>query len=972
MSVLTLTQELFADTPTAIHDIVQRHWQLYCESTETLALPVIEDTAFLQSVVAVWGVSDFVAKQCIAKPQMIAELFASGDIKRSYAADEYTEKLSVNLAQVSSETDLARHLREFRYREMVRIAWRDLAGWSELPEVLAELSALADACICSALDYLQQQARETYGVPVDSKGHPQFLHVIALGKLGGKELNFSSDVDLIFFYGEKGELSLQDSVLTYEQFFIRLAQRFIKLLNEMTADGFVFRVDMRLRPYGESGPLVMTCKAMEAYYQQQGRDWERYALMKARLVTPADEVSDELMQLLSRFVFRRYVDFSVISALRNLKHLMDQETRRQRLENNIKRGFGGIREVEFIVQAFQLIRGGQNPRLRTPQFFSGLHALQALQELDTTTIQKLESAYIFLRDLENHLQMNTDQQSQDLPEDEVLQLRLAISMGYADTDSFIAQLQQHRDAVQASFKKMFADEVSTTDRILQQQTSVQLLARLWEGHEDDKHVESLLMKCLCLPYRDTLFEMLQKFRESYRVRSSSLIARQRLDALMPFLLLEVLQAVAPTLMLERLLLVCDSIVRRSAYLTLLLENRQALLQLVELCSINSWFAQQVAQFPLLLDELLDDSFRAGKLDLQGYETQLHQYLLAVPKSDFEQHMELLCRFKLAKKLAVAAADVRGQLPVARVSEHLTGIATAVLRQVLELAWQQSTESYGAPQDETGPLICPKFVIVAYGKLGGIELGYRSDLDLVFLYDSADGFVTDGAKSISNSEFYLRLGQRIVHLLQLRTNAGMLYDIDVRLRPSGKAGLLVSRIDAFTQYQLEKAWTWEHQALVRARPVAGCEELSACFEDVRSHVLCQARETVNVAEEVVAMRQKMLQERDKYRHSGLEHVSQHYESITDIEFMVQYWVLIWANTYPSLVKYTDNSRLLANMAELELLTAVQASALINAYDILREAVHRAAIPNDLVELSRVELDKAEQAVQQIWDAVLSKH
>jgi glutamate-ammonia-ligase adenylyltransferase len=957
-------QKALETLPSVLQAEVTNHWQRYFEdATQTNhSLPTDETT--LAQLVRVWACSDFVARACTDHPNLLRALLDKDDLFRGpFTATDYSNRLVAQLAGINTETALATALRQFRRWAMVRIAWRDLAGLASVEETLLELSTLADIVTDQALQKLYQWHTERFGVPRDSLGQPQHLVVLGMGKLGGRELNYSSDIDLIFAFREPGDTDAKRTI-SNEEFFRRLAQRLTKALNEITADGFVFRVDTRLRPFGDSGPLVMHFNRMEHYYQTHGRDWERYALIKARVIAGDQLAGEELLTRLQPFIYRRYLDYGALEALRTMKNLIAKQVQRKGLQHNIKLGPGGIREIEFIAQVFQLIYGGRELALRERSCLKVLNYLSQSKRLPQPAIENLKAAYHFLRRVENCLQAWADQQTHQLPSDTLGQLRLAYAMDFSEWASFCRTLNQHLRHVSAQFAQIFAeppttDETATVDwtalwcATIDQETALRLLVE--HGFDD----------------AETAWRCLQNLRCSRTYRTLSQRGRERMDNLIPLLLNAIKDtAKTPATTLERILRLLEVIAQRSVYLALLIENNSVLTQLVVLCDTSLWISRYLARYPLLLDELLNPASLYRPLDRDQIHAKLGRQLTQAPADDPEQLLDALRHFKHTHVLRVAAADVSGAMPLMIVSDYLTVLAEELLCRVLELAWNDLTPRFGQPcYHVNGERREAQFVIIAYGKLGGIELNYSSDLDLVFLYDgSGDRQQTNGPREIENQLFFAKLVQRIIYWLTTQTAAGELYPVDTRLRPSGKAGLLVSSLDAFAEYQRNQAWTWEHQALVRARPVAGSSTLGEQFLEVRQEILSRARDPKLLRDEVRDMRARMREALGSGK-IGYFHLKQDPGGIADIEFMVQYAVLAYAHHYPALLTYTDNIRQLDGLEDMGILSSGDAILLRDAYRGLRRLLHRLTLQEtgDLIPQNAV--PDYQQGVVRIWQRLM---
>jgi glutamate-ammonia-ligase adenylyltransferase len=963
---MSINRQRTTEPPLVLRDHLAAAWEAFVQASGDAQLPVPGNPDFTSSLMRVWACSEFVLETCINEPAVLNGLLSSGDLLADYASGEYRRKLAQVIDGVNSDAALSRALREFRKQEMLRIAWRDLAGWSQLDEVLYDLSALADASIASALDYLGSTALQRMGPA--SKKMSSGLVVLGMGKLGARELNFSSDIDLIFSYpnGEPGWKRKRQSA---EEFYLQLGQQLVRMLDEQTEYGFVFRVDMRLRPYGDSGPLVASFDAMADYYQLQGREWERYAMIKARPVAGPQQAAGALMKLLHPFVYRRYLDFGAFESLRNLKQQIAHEVERKGMQDNIKLGPGGIREIEFIVQAFQLVRGGREPVLQQRGVLTILDALAVLGYLPAFAAVQLAEAYDFLRRTENRLQAFADRQVHDLPEDELGKARLAFAMGFPDWEAFECELAKHRQLVQEHFEQVFAEPVSKVESKDREQAPG--LAEAWKRDTDR---DAALAALSAAGYRqaEATLQWLNAFRDGPVTRFLGEQGRQQLDNLMPLVLHAAASEARPQQALQRLGELLETIAGRTTYLSLLVENPMALSQLSQLCAASSWVAALLAQHPILLDELLDPRALYDPQDKAGLQGVLDVRLAGIPADDLEEQMDRLRYFKQASVLHVAATDIVTELPVAGVGDHLTCIAEVVLERVVQLAWDHLVARYGTPGYMShGRLREARFGIVAYGKLGGMELGYGSDLDMVFLHDSSGNEQhTAGPQVLDNNEFFTRLSQRIIHILNTYTPAGILYEVDMRLRPNGTSGLLVSSLDAYAEYQRRSAWTWENQALVRSRVVAGGGGIGRQFERIRSGVLARPREPAKLRKEVVEMRQRMRQELDKSG-AGEVDLKQCHGGIVDIEFMVQCGVLLWSGSHSELLRYTDNLGLLDVFSQAGLMSEAEAGELADAYCEIRQRINHLALQEEPGVTGSDELEQQRAAVAGIWDSFMKQ-
>ncbi len=955
---------IYKHLPESLQADAKEKWVAFTRASNAANLSPSDNPDILDVLEPVFASSNFVAESCTREPRIFHDLINSGDLLRKYPPQAYTDRLGPLLRSAGDETELGRNLRTYRCREMIRIAWRDLSGWSDLSETMGDLTAFADACLDESLALLYEKLCLQYGTPTDANGSPQHLVVIGMGKLGGRELNFSSDIDLIFAYPESGRTQGKEPSIRNEEFFTRLCRRLVNILTTTSLDGTVFRVDLRLRPDGESGPMVISFDNMEDYYQRQGREWERYAWIKARIVAGDKQAGKQLLGRLKPFVFRRYLDFGVFDSLRQMKESIAIEVKLKGMSDNIKLGPGGIREIEFFGQAFQLIRGGVTPALQTRGI---LDVLELLVEENCITGQvrdELNAAYVFLRNTEHRLQEVADQQTHDLPTDAFGKIRLATTMGFENWDSFSLQLEKHRHQVHHHFSGLLASDSTqpTEDSHRKEMTHV------WQDTEGSDPSQKLLTSLGYKKPGDVL-DLLAQLRNDAATRSLSSEGRKRLNRLMPLILEVVATSEQPTLILGRIIGLIKTIERRTSYLSLLLENPSVLTLLVKLADTGPWIISFLADHPVLLDELLDPRTLYSPPDKADLEKGITRRLAQAPPDDLEYQIEQLCIFKQVNTLRVAAADVSGALPLMRTSDHLTQIAEIVLDKVLDLSWRHLVEKHGTPVCSLNEMTCDRgFAVIAYGKLGGIELGYASDLDLVFLHAGARGQTQGGEHPIDNRQFFSRLGQRVIHILTAHTRAGRIYEIDMRLRPSGDSGLLVSHIDGFKDYQLNQAWTWEHQALIRARPTNGDPDLCSAFEDIRKAVLARPRDKHALQEEVCNMRERM---RAEAGGSAPDHfnLKQDAGGMVDIEFLVQYLVLLNAHEHVELTEWTDNVRLLEALTETGVMDEDAAKAMKNAYLTYRSEVHRLSLQEEPGVAPAAEFREISEPIRHLWNTYL---
>ena len=916
------------------------------------------NSVFVQDNLNILVQSDFIVDAFYRYPQWLTNI-----INHPPQADErryYQQWLNEHLTSVLDEMALMKALRLFRRYILVRLEWSQLTHTSNDEQILNQLSELAEVIIVTARDWLYDLSCKEWGTPCNHQGEPQPLLVLGMGKLGGGELNFSSDIDLIFTYPEHGQTQGGRRELDNAVFFTRLGQRLIKALDNITEDGFVYRVDMRLRPLGEGGPLVLSFSSMEDYYQEQGRDWERYAMVKAKVLgDQQDPYSKELYQMLKPFVYRRYIDFSVLQSLRNMKSMIEREVRRRGLKNNIKLGAGGIREIEFIVQVFQLIRGGRVIGLQTRSLLTALQVIEQESLLDTNEVAQLRNNYLFLRRCENLLQAINDEQTQTLPEEELDQIRLATNMGFTNWSEFIEQLAMRMKQNRLIFNALIGNDDSESVSNTKQYND--LFDDLWVPDLQLSDIKAVLPN-----YSDSdaeqLYQMLIQFRNDIGKRTIGVRGREILDQLMPRLLDAICNEQQAIMVFSRILPLLVNIVSRTTYLELLLEYPSALKQLIRLCSASPMISDQLAHYPILLDELIDINSLYQTVAPNEYKSQLYEYLLRIQVDDEEQQLEALRQFKQMQLLHIAAADVEHVLTTMKVSDHLTYVAEALLDFVVQMAWNQMIERYGKPAHLAGNH--KGLVVVAYGKLGGWELGYGSDLDLVFLHDCPVNSITDGEKQIDSRQFYLRLVQRIIHLFNVRTSFGILYEVDVRLRPQGDAGLLACSLDSFADYQMNEAWTWEHQALVRARAVYGENSLIKRFNQIRHDVLCKPRDENQLKTEVREMREKMRNHLGTTQ-AELFNLKIDEGGIGDIEFLSQYLVLNYANSHPKMTTWSDNVRILELATHYQIMDSHEAEQLTQAYIDMRNQIHQLALQLLPSTVSSSQFYSEKQIVNQSW-------
>lgn len=886
---------------------------------------------YISSVIKLLICSEYAAKSAIDNWEWFID-----QINQKKFNNPINEKILKNLfSQIDKAgiTDLIfnKNIRRIRNRCLLHILWRDIICGCDLSETLSSLSLLADYCITSATRYASTVIESRYGF-IPFQGSKMSINILAMGKLGGNELNFSSDVDLIFLYPENGQSNGKDK-LSSDEYFLRIARKIVSILNDNLEDGFVYRVDTRLRPFGDSGHLVHSYAAFENYLMNHGRAWERYAYVKARLVIVGKEIKQTnsiIDSVIKPFVFRKYLDYGILESLRELKQIISKEVLRKKLSEDIKLGPGGIREIEFIVQSIQIIRGGNSPLLRQPGLKQALDQAIKERDLDQKMGEKLYLAYIFLRRLENYIQCIKDQQTHKIPKSKERQLQLALMMGYKCWEEVISDHIKHKEFISEQFSAIvFRGQGEAQSYKLTHE--FKYLIKNDSSHEEWREI---LIKKGALE-TNNLSKVIFDFLSFLKLQKIDKTTQQRLEQLLPQIISIVIKHQQPDLILERIVIILYQVLRRSAYIAFLNENNAALIRLIFFCERSIYLTEMIARAPLLLDEILNPS----EDDLEEISRELTKNIQVKCNEGAENKIELISRFQQNAIFHLAIADLDGNIPIMKVSDKLTRVAEITISQALKLAYQELSIKFGEPEYSIdGRRRKANFGVVAYGKLGGLELSYGSDLDLVFLHDSeGEKQITNSKNSIGNDIFFSRLAQKLIFLLTTQTATGALYDIDTRLRPSGKSGLLISSINAFKNYQKNTAWTWEHQALLRSRLVAGNEEIKNSFELIRLEVLTQSIKQKSLRNDVLSMREKMRSQLDQSstREFDLKNGA---GGIGDIEFIVQFLVLSYAQFHPELVTYTDNIRQLDALYSCDLISNQHQIMLQDIYKIYRKKVH----------------------------------
>lgn len=881
------------------------------------------------------------------------------DLLESALRDPAAKELDLPDPETSEDADFARVLRHARAREMLRIMFRDINGQAKLPETLRDLSAFADRAVMGAAQWHRARMRDPS--PTDENGEPVPFVILGMGKLGGEELNFSSDIDLIFAYPDPASDREQA-----QSYFIRLGQKTIKALDEVTADGFVFRVDMRLRPFGSTGSLALPFSSMETYYQNHGREWERYALIKARPLGEPTAAGAELIDLLRPFIYRRSLDFHVLEELRTMKAKMERNARQETLEDDLKHGPGGIREAEFIVQSAQLIFGGREPVLQQTSWMRTLEAMNRCGKLTDGDVQLLLDAYSALRTVENRLQMIDDQQTHTLPKDELTRDRIRFVMGHSDWQEFAEALTMQRVSLQLEFTCLMRVELEPEQEHPEElKTLLHMIETIGQKDGDLVGLEEVLGKMGLEDDTEAPAQRLHSIVSSSAWRIQNAGGRHYALALIPKMIEISCRQAASADVLNSLFDVLEALLYRPNSMALLTENPQALNLLAELIRLSPWVQTQVLRSPHLIDELLAPDTLFGERTPEILQKVL-QLALPDDEDDLEQQMKALRQFRQSQTLQVAACNLIHSKSLSDVSDELTWIAETVTACAWDLAMRQQLQRHGQPycvvDGQCRPAHC---AILAYGKFGGLEMGFNSDLDLVFVHDSdGEEQVTDGQKSVYNEYFFTRVVQRFIHIMETLTPDGTLYEVDPRLRPGGQSGQTVCSLHYYEKYLEEKAWTWERQALARARVVAGDNAVQEAFEEVRARILCVPREPAALQKEFVDMRHRMLEAHPPQ--SGYFHIKNDPGGVTDLEFIVHYNVLLHAGSHPEIIEPTATVMILDRLAQCGLLDTETVEFLRACYFTYRDRIHVLSLQELPPHSPSDEFADERKKIRKLWD------
>lgn len=864
------------------------------------------------SIPKVWAISDYVSKHCLQQPELMTELFASGALNQPFQTRDFSALLQAHVASADTQEAWMSALRCFRKKMMLRLIWRDIMRWSTLEQTLDELSSMADVIINACCSWIDQHLQSQYGCPEPHHSLPQRFVVLALGKLGGRELNLSSDIDLIFSYPSEGMTQGENSI-SHSQYFNAFSRLLIQMLHTHQDDGFVFRVDMRLRPFGEAGALSCHYAFMADYLQRYGRDWERYAYIKARVISGYGRLSHPLMHTISQFVFQREINFDVIQSLQKMHQLIKAETAKMTRVDNIKVGRGGIREIEFIVQIFQLIYGRHHIPLRDRRTLTSLHYLHQLNFLSADVCRQLRQAYCFLRDVEHKLQAVDDKQTHAIPTSSIDQARLAYAMDHLSWDTFSKTLDQHRDYVRHIFQL-----VTDSSHAYQPLNELMLASYPTEQPVPEQTIESHHQSV-----DPQLMELLQAFLKKHQSHLSDK-HHMMIHKMFHRHLRQLMEYEQPHEVMQLALSCLDSSILHPKIIHQLYYHHASLRRLIRCCALCPKLIPLLVQTPKFIHLLWQHRGFAEGITAEDILLNLDKKLELHPHDDTTHTLDILLDFKQCKLLQTAISDLFYDLPITTVSAVLSYTAAAIIDKVHQLALAQISER---------PHPCSDLLIIAYGKLGSMEMGYHSDCDLVFVFDDTSTDVDDGIASLV---FHTSLTQHLMHLMHQPTLGGKLYEIDTRLRPSGNSGPILCSLKAFKHYLEHEAWTWEHQALVKARAISGHDHLRCQFHAIREEILQQSRPLATLRQDIRDMREKMFSK--KNLDSTLFDIKSSPGGILDIEFITQYYVLACSHQHPQLAQHADTLSILGCIEEGKLLPTDTITTLQKIYLMYRQRLH----------------------------------
>ena len=880
------------------------------------------------------------------------------------SGDPQREGMLVTLKALQEQClDIPSALRILRQLVMHRLIKLDCEQQAPLATVTRAVTDLAELALDVALQNAYQELDERYGQPfVLASATRAQMWVLGMGKLGARELNVSSDIDLIYVYDEDGETAGNSegrNRISNHEYFCKAVKLVSELIGNTTEHGFVFRVDLALRPNGNSGPAAVSLSALEEYLQVQGREWERFAWLKSRVVAPTTDVqngtANAMRAVVLPFVFRKYLDYNVFESLRSLHQKIRQESARRSAgrperANDVKLSRGGIREIEFTVQLLQVVRGGQFPELRKRPTLKALQCVARAGLMSNATAQALSVAYEFLRRVEHRIQYLDDQQTHVLPTDDADLNWIASTMGYDSSGAFLIDLDAHREFVANEFDNLLRGAES-------QNTSKSTHCKSCSGQQQ-KHAHTHADQSSnngTTPELTAFRNRINDWLNHPRVLGLRDESRLRLDRLLQRTQLWLQESRVTELAALRSIDFIEPLLRRESYLALLWERPFVHERLLKLLGSAKWSARYLLQHPGVIDELASQTWATERFNAADFERDLDlriQSLQRTGEDDVETLLNLLRRAHHAELFRTLARDIEGQLSVEQVADDLSALADAVLRTTISWCWQRLKNKHRES---------PQIAVIGYGKLGGKELGYGSDLDIVFVYDDDDE---------RSGEIYSGFVRKLITWLDTKTAEGDLFEIDTALRPNGGSGLLVTSMSAFADYQENRgsntAWTWEHQAMTRARFVAGYEPLRQQFDTVRKNVISAKRDLMALKTEILAMRDRL-----KNAHAvkaGLFDVKHSAGGMLDAEFAVQYLVLAYSALHPSLQDNVGNIALLQRAESVGLLPAGVGEAAAQSYRQLRHVQHMARLDEATTQLPDTELQNERQAMTALWEFV----
>ncbi|AHG64299.1 bifunctional [glutamate--ammonia ligase]-adenylyl-L-tyrosine phosphorylase/[glutamate--ammonia-ligase] adenylyltransferase [Advenella mimigardefordensis] len=931
----------------------------------------------IHSLQSAFSWSGYLRRRLNARPEIRQQILAdAAEPVTSARIMQWSQELAVSLGAPATQVwDIAQCrviLRKLRSRLFDTLVVRDTGGDATLEEVTHAISFLADFAVGQAYRSVMHDMVDVHGTPIDpATGKPMEMIILGMGKLGGYELNVSSDIDLIMLYPEEGETTGRRP-LSHHEFYGRLTRRMMPILSDQDADGQVFRTDLRLRPDGDAGPLAWSLDALENYLIAQGREWERYAWLKARIIhvqalegsAPAP-YEQQLESLRLPFIYRKYFDFDTLASLRQLRERIRQDWQRRALAkngvdtvHNIKLGEGGIREIEFVVQLSQLIKGGRLPTIQEQCLIKALHAEVNAGLISPETGNRLEEAYRFLRRVEHFLQYREDEQTHLLPNDPDRMAALATVLGFTAAD-FTARLTAHRQFVADTFRDAFRIAGLNDDQSNGQQPQA-----CDTEHRDERNLEDIIKQQFADHDPDDVEHRLEALLNNSRIRGLSNSSRARLEKLLPAVIQAAARTPLPNTACARLFDLIETIAQRSAYIALLAEFPDTLARVARIMAASPWAASYLTANPILLDSLIEWNSLMEPVNIamtaELLNKELDACVLHDGTPDVEQQMNVMRDVQKQVSFQLLAQDLEGVLTVEKLADQLSGLADALLQESLQRVWPLVRPKQIPADDALYHM--PKFAVIAYGKLGGKELGYASDLDLVLLFDDPGDYAL---------EVYAKLGRRLSTWLSSMTSSGRLYEIDLRLRPDGDAGLLAVSVDTFEKYQREHAWVWEHQALTRARFSAGDPEIGKTFERIRRDILLQQRDPDKLKQEVIEMRARI--RAGHPNKTELFDVKHDHGGMVDIEFITQYCVLAHAHQHKQLLENLGNIALLNIAGAAGILNAEHAGKTADSYRILRRMQHAVRLKGD--EKARIDpslLTEERAAVCTLWEEVFGEN